>query len=69
MRSWGCSQIGHEEEEGSWREWDHMAAQWDEKQQFGGDLGTKKDGRKLLAVGGYAKKYQSYWQRNACHKE
>ena len=32
MRSWDCSQIENEEEEESWREGVHMAAQWDEEQ-------------------------------------
>ena len=50
LRSWDCSQIVNEEEEESWREGDQMAAQW----KIGGDLGAKKDGRKLLP-GGHAK--------------
>ena len=35
MRSWDCSQMENEEEEESWREGDHMAAQWDEEQKLG----------------------------------
>ena len=54
MRSWDCSRIVNEEEEESWREGDQMAARWEEEQTLG-DLGTKEDGRKLLAVGGHAK--------------
>ena len=46
MRSWECSQLENEEEEESWREGDQTAR---------GDLGAKKDGRKLLEVGGHAK--------------
>ena len=55
MRGWDCSQIKNEEEGESWREGDEMTAQWHEGQKTGGDLGTTKDGRKLLEVGGHAK--------------
>ena len=34
MRSWDCSQIENEEEEGSWQEGDQMAEQWEEEQQL-----------------------------------
>ena len=34
MRSWDCSQIENEEEEESWGEGDHTAAQWDEEQNM-----------------------------------
>ena len=50
MRSWDCSQIENEEEEESWQERDQMAAQWDEEQHMGGNLGTKRDGRKPWPV-------------------
>ena len=53
MRSWDCSQIENEEEEESWRERDQMAAQRDEEQKLEEFLGTKKDGRKLFAIGCY----------------
>ena len=36
MRSCDCSQIENEVEEGSWREGDQMAAQWEEEQQLEG---------------------------------
>ena len=55
MRSWDCSQIENEPEEEIWRERDQIALQWDEEQNNGGGLGTKKDGRTFLAVGGDAK--------------
>ena len=34
MRSWDCSQIENEEEEDSWGEGDHTAAQWAEEQHM-----------------------------------
>ena len=34
MRSWDCTQIVNEEEEESWRERDHVAAQWIEEQKL-----------------------------------
>ena len=52
MRSWDCQQIESEEEEESWREGDQMAAKWDQEQKLEGIFRTKKDGKKLLAIGG-----------------
>ena len=46
MRSSDCSQIENEEEE-SWREWDQIAAQWNEEQNNGGYFGMKEDGSSL----------------------
>ena len=34
MRNWDWSQIEYEEEEGSWREKDQMAAQWEQEQKL-----------------------------------
>ena len=59
MRSWDCSHIENEEEDVSWRERDQMAAQWDAEQKLEEIFVTKKDGRKLLAVGGHATRYLS----------
>ena len=59
MRSWDCSQIENEEDEESWREGDQMAAQWEEEQKTGGDLGTKKDGRKFPCSWRLCEKYLS----------
>ena len=55
--NWDCSQIENEEEEEGedWQKEDQIRAQWDEEQKLEESLGTKKDGRKLLAAGGHAK--------------
>ena len=55
MRSWDCSQMENEERGGKLarRGSDDSTVGW--RATIGGDVGTKKDGRKLLAVGGYAK--------------
>ena len=68
MRSSDCSQIENEEEEESWREWDQMAAQWNEEQNNGGYFGMKEGGRKEAPCSWRScKMYLSYWCVNACH--
>ena len=57
-QNWDCSQIENEEDEEE-NDWARRKTRWKyngmKDAKVGGDLGTKKDGRKLLAVGSHAK--------------
>ena len=67
MRSWDCSQIENEVEEGSWREGDQMAAQWEEEQQLEGTVERRRIEGSSLQLD-VMQKVLEWWCMNACHE-